>query len=80
MPPADLTADDGAYFVVWGRWGARDVRVAVAQAPRAAQVEARGPHCRSGHGGVMHGSSQPPRTWRGRTDHGATVKKKTSEK
>lgn len=52
-----LTANDGANLVVGRGGGARYVWVAVAEAPRAVQVEACRSDSRSSHGGIMH---RPP--------------------
>lgn len=53
-----LAANDGANFIIRGRWSARDVRVAIAKATRAVEVEACRSNSRTGHGGIMHWTTQ----------------------
>ena len=62
LEPRYLAANDGADLVVRGGGCARDVRVAVAKATRAVEVEAGGSDGRTSHGSIVDRTPQTSRT------------------
>lgn len=58
-----LAANDGADLIVWRGGGSGDVRVAVAQAAGAVQIEAGWTNSRASHGCIMNRASQPSWPW-----------------
>lgn len=49
-----LATNDGPHLVIWGGGGPGNVRVTVAKATGAVEVEAGRSDCGAGHGGVVH--------------------------
>lgn len=52
--PSYLGADNGTDFIVRRRWSAGDVRITVAKATGAVEVEAGWSDGRTSHSGIMH--------------------------